>query len=193
MNMENYTPQKSRAGRIKKIATLALLSLFLFSFAAKAVHAHCPLCSAAVGAAAVGASYLGVDPSIIGVFVGAFGLSTGIWVGRKIKKQYFKYQLQLITIVSFLLTVIPTLSYVKDPAYIPILLFGQSGTILNKVYWLNKLLLGSIIGAIATIFAFWLHNYTKKQRGKVLFPYQGVAFSLLSLFCVSAVLYFVMR
>ena len=65
------------------------------------VNAHCPLCTAAVGAAAVSAKYYGLDSSIIGLLIGAFGVSTGLWAGLKVKKQYFKAQLPVIVVASF--------------------------------------------------------------------------------------------
>src|SRR3989338_6082029 len=98
----------------KKFFLLPLLFLFDINF----VKAHCPLCTAAVGAAAVSAKYYGMDTSIIGVLIGAFGISTGLWVALKMKKQYFKFQTSAIVVASFLLTVIPILPIMKDSLYI---------------------------------------------------------------------------
>lgn len=153
------------------------------------VYAHCPICTAAVGAAAVSAKYYGLDISIIGLLVGAFGISTGLWIGLKIKKQYFKFQLPVIVFASFLLTVMPLLYIDKDVIYFPLLLAGSSGSLLNKVYWVNKMLLGSIIGGVLTLFAFWSHVYIKKLNSKVLFPFQGIAITLVLLSIASLVLH----
>ncbi len=143
-----------------------------------AVHAHCPLCSAAVGAGAVTASYYGFDMSISGLFVGAFAISTGIWVARKIKKSYIPFQSWLIVSGSFLLTVVPLRSLSAESVYLPILLFGDAGTMLNRVYWLDKILFGASIGAVITIIGVKIHESIKASRGRVFFPFQGIAITL---------------
>ena len=52
------------------------------------VRAHCPLCSAGAGAAAGIASFLGIGLAVVGVFVGAFGLATGMWTTSFIDGTY---------------------------------------------------------------------------------------------------------
>ncbi|MBI5391895.1 hypothetical protein HZB00_02740 [Candidatus Woesearchaeota archaeon] len=160
---------------------LFFLSLLLiFGISLPDAHAHCPLCTAAVGAAAIGAQYYGVDTSIIGIFIGGFAISTGLWVALKlVKKQYVRFQTAWIALLSFVLTVIPLVySVASDAFYVPVFLFGEPGSLFNKVYWLNKLLLGSVVGSIATLLSFWIHTTLKSIRGKVLFPYQGVVLTL---------------
>lgn len=155
------------------------------------VYAHCPLCTAAVGAAAVSAKYYGLDASIIGLLIGAFAISTGLWIGLKIKKEYFKFQLPIIILSSFLLTVLPLLAVSSDSFYFPILLFGSSGSFLNKVYWIDKMLFGSVIGALITLLAYYIHVYIKKIKGRVLFPFQGIAITIALLLISSLSLYFI--
>jgi hypothetical protein len=154
------------------------------------VSAHCPLCTAGVGAAAVSAKYFGLDASIIGLFIGAFGVSTGLWIGRKLKKQYIKFQLALIVAASFLLTVIPLMNVVDEHFYVPVLWAGSVGSIFNSIYSVDKILFGSILGGLTSLAAFWLHLYLKKIRGSVLIPFQGIVFTLLMLFGVGTVLFF---
>jgi len=167
-----------------------VVGFLLFSTTAEA---HCPLCTAAVGAGAAAAKYYGVDESIIGLFIGAFGISIGLWIARSIKKEYFKYQSVAIILLSFILTVVPLLALSKDVIYVPVFLFGSVGTMLNKVYWINKMLLGSIIGGGASIFAFGIHEHIKKKNGRVLFPYQGIAFTAAVLAVAAAALYLIFR
>ena len=174
-----------RVGKLLPTGIAGLLAL-------PAVHAHCPLCTAAVGAAAVTANYLGLDPSIIGIFIGAFGISTGLWIGLKIKR-YIPLQTQLIVLGSFFLTVIPLLGLIPETAYMPVLVTGSPGSILNRVYWVNKLLIGSIIGGLASLLAFWLHTKIKSVRGKVLFPFQGITITITALLIASLAMYFIMR
>lgn len=170
-----------------------VLLIVLLMLVTPVVHAHCPLCTAAVGAAAVSAKYYGMDASIIGLLIGAFGISTGLWAGLKIKKQYFKFQLPAIVLASFLLTIIPIFYIQNDAVYLPLLLFGQSGSVLNKVYWVDKMLFGSILGGIITLTAYWTHVAIKKAKGKVLFPFQGVAITLLFLLVSGIGIYLIFK
>lgn len=110
-------------------------------------HARCPLCTDAVGAAAVSAKYYGMDTSIIGLLIGAFGASTGLWLGLKIKKQFFKFQLLIIMILSFLLTVVPLLALNTDYLYMPMLIGGSFGSIAN-IYFKSAFDLWSMFFAI---------------------------------------------
>lgn len=157
-----------------------LLALFPSLFFLKEVSAHCPLCTGAVVAGAIGAKYLGLDIIILGIFVGAFAISLGLWIARKLKN-YFKYQNTLIIISSFFLTVIPSLAFIKDITYI---------SLLSRIFFVNKLLVGSIIGALVTLLAYRLHGYIKLKYGKVLFPYQGIALTILFLVLTSIITYF---
>ncbi|MBI4438718.1 hypothetical protein HY640_02195 [Candidatus Woesearchaeota archaeon] len=143
-------------------------------------HAHCPLCTVGVGAAAVTARYFGVNAAVLGVFIGAFGVSTGLWMALKAKK-LIPFQTPVIVALSFLLTVIPLMGIMPETIYTPLLVAGEPGTALNKVYWLNTMMLGAVIGAAVSTAAYILHISIKKAKGKVLFPYQGVALTLASL------------
>ncbi len=167
---------------MKKLLLLSLILLISIPL----VYAHCPLCTMAVGTGVVAAKYYGLDTSIIGLLVGAFAVSIGLWIGLKLKKEYIKFQLSLIVLASFLLTIIPIIIGIKsDSIYLPIMFLGTA-----KVYWIDKLLFGSIIGGLLCLAGYWVHNYIKKSRGKVLFPYQGIAITLFLLLISSVVLYF---
>ncbi|MBI4144384.1 hypothetical protein HY486_04000 [Candidatus Woesearchaeota archaeon] len=155
------------------------------------VSAHCPLCTAAAGAAVLGAKYYGADMSVIGIFLGAFAISIGLWINRK-AKQYIPFQKTIVLLASFLLTVIPIVYAIpSDHIYAPILWLGSAGGILNKVYWVNKLLFGSIIGTFLTLGAWWIHLKIKETHGRVFFPFQGIVITLAILFLCGAILQWV--
>lgn len=177
---------------MRKSILVLLSSVLLTIFTMPNVHAHCPLCTMAVGTAVISAKYYGLDSTIIGLLVGGFGVSTGLWVGLKIKR-HFKFQLGLIVFLSFILTVIPLLYLEKDSIYFPLLLIGQEGSFLNKVYWINKMLFGSIIGGVVTLLSYLIHAQIKKVNGRVLFPFQGVVFNLASLVISGLGLYFLFK
>ncbi|MBI2661045.1 hypothetical protein HYX09_02120 [Candidatus Woesearchaeota archaeon] len=179
--------------RKSKFIMALLLFPILASLNAGKALAHCPLCTGAVGAAAIGAKYLGVDVSIIGVFIGAFAVSTGLWFARWVQGRFQKgipFQASIIIFASFVLTVVPLMSIEPEPLYFPMLFTGAAGTALNRIYWPNKILFGSILGGMATMLAYWIHLKIKKARGRVLFPFQGIAITIVVLALTSFMLYF---
>ena len=171
-----------------KINKLLFLLLSPLLFLPRLVHAHCPLCTGAVIAGAVGAKYMGINTSIVGVFVGAAGISLGIMTAKFLKKKYFPLQTTIIVLLSFLLTVVPTQATMPDTMFMPVHLFGSVGSIFNTVYFTNKILFGSIIGGIVTVAAYGLHLYIKKKNQKVLFPFQGIALTVLALIITSIII-----
>ncbi len=154
----------------------AVPALLAFVFSSTPAFAHCPLCVGAVGMAVASAKVFGVDLSIVGLLAGALAISSGLWVARLIKTEYFRYQLPSILILSYALTVIPSVLLVgiQENIYIPVNLFGDVGSMFNKIYWIDKLLFGSLFGVGIALLAFKLHLKIKELYGKVLFPFQGV-------------------
>ena len=53
------------------------------------------------------------------------------------------------------------------------------------------MLLGSIIGGLVTLFAYYSHIHIKKITGKVLFPFQGIALTLAFLFVSGLSMYLI--
>lgn len=169
---------------MKKLA----IALLLFLALPTAVMAHCPLCTAGAAMAAVGASRIGLSNTIIGIFLGAFAVSTGWWVANKIKKQYIPHQKAVFIISSFLLTIIPLMFAVQSYYGIYISLGGDYGTIFNRTYILNKLLVGSIIGGAVLFAAPWLSSKMTSWRHGRHVPYQGLAITFICLFVVSGLI-----
>ena len=154
------------------------------------VKAHCPLCTAGAGAAAIGAAWLGVSQLSIGIFIGAFAIALGLWVARLIKKKYIPYQDLLVGIFSFVTTVFPLIMMMQDSTSIYIALVGDYGSLLNKVYLINLFLLGSFIGAGIILASPKVSSVIKKKNGKRLFPYQGIAVTFGLLLATSLIIEF---
>lgn len=168
-----------------------IFSVFLLLMVSKLVSAHCPLCTAGAALAAGTATWLGVKVTIIGLFIGAFATSLGFWVSNVLKKKskkYFFLQTPLIVILSFLLTLIPIMPIVKsDSMPIKVWITGEVGSFLNKTYWINKFLLGGVIGLLIVVLSPSLSKgVTKIRKGKI-FPFQGVIITL-SLLIITALI-----
>jgi len=177
--------------KIKKLFFVPIL-VFLLLINLAFVSAHCPLCTAGAAAAAGAATWLGVKVMIIGLFIGAFATSLGFWMSNLLRKKFnksFPLQTFLIVLISFLLTVIPIMPIVKSD-YIPINIWvtGEVGSFLNKTYWVSNFLLGSFIGlALVSIAPLLSKGISKLRRGKI-FPFQGVAITLLLLVIAAVII-----
>ncbi len=167
------------------LAPLALLGI-------QAVHAHCPLCTgAAIGGIAL-ARIFGVDDSIVGIFIGAFIVSTALWFSKILQKRKLKFPLQdeLFVAASFLMMVVPlyaanvitSFDMVRSmPAHHAI--FGLG------VFGIDKLLFGIIIGTIGVWLALLLSDGIKEARGKSLWPFQGISFVLIASIVMSIIVW----
>ena len=142
------------------------------------VHAHCPLCALAVGAGAMTASYYGMGLSAVGAFVGGLGIVLGMWTNNFVKQKHIPFQGTLIVGVTLGLTVMGLNSIPSQTLYLPFFVAGAPGTLLNKVYWVDKALIGAGLGAIAALAAHALHARIKKAMGKTFFPFQSIVLTL---------------
>ena len=159
-----------------KAFTLVLVSLFTLNYAlfTRNALAHCPLCTAGAGAGLALSRYLGVDDSITGIWLAALLGASSLWAANAIKKKYVPYQAQLIywfilgsTIWSF---------------YAFKLVNEHAGLIVG----VPKLIFGMITGGILFFLVDRLNALIKKKRGKVLFAYQPIVFSMGATLILSA-------
>ena len=158
----------------------------------QAAFAHCPLCTIGAGLAATLAVWLGVSIIVVGIFIGAFAIALGLWIGRLIKKQYFKYQKISIGLVSFLATVIPLQPFLNSYTSIYISWSGDYGSIFNRTYLIDRFLLGSVIGAAIILVSPYLSRLLTRMRGGRQFPFQGILLTFISLFAISLIIQFVL-
>jgi hypothetical protein len=136
-------------------------------------------------AAAGGAMWLGVSGTVVALFIGAFAVSMGLWIGRIIKKQYIPHQTAWITLVSFATTALPVLPFMMSGTpgdYIPIFISwaGEYGSLLNRTYLINIPLIATLVGAGIVLAAPWMSRKITDLRGETL-PYQGVSLTLIIL------------
>ncbi|HII16561.1 TPA: hypothetical protein HA361_01485 [Candidatus Woesearchaeota archaeon] len=166
--------------KLKPLFVLAMASLLF----ARIADAHCPLCTIGAGALAGSAAWLGVSKSVIGVFIGAFAVSTGWWMARLIKKKVIPYQMPAIILASYLLTVLPLIPLLKDyhPLYLSWL--GTYGT----TYAIDVFLLGSIVGGIIVCITPWLSAKLTALRKGNLIPYQGISLTFGLLFIAGIIM-----
>jgi uncharacterized membrane protein len=164
---------------------IALLSFILFFIIFSGiVHAHCPLCTAATGAAVAVTRLYGIDDLAVGLFIGGFILSTTFWFDRVLKKrnkgtEYIPLQ---IIILIFLGLVSTFLSFYWAN------LLGPSA---STLFGMSKLILGTIIGIAVSFSAFEFHKFIRRKFERSFIPFQGIVLTLLSLTLVGLGFYVV--
>ncbi|MCL5733084.1 MAG: hypothetical protein M1334_00255 [Patescibacteria group bacterium] len=161
-----------------------ILSLLGFSIALPAL-AVCPVCTVAVVAGVGLSRWLGVDDTITGVWIGGLTVSLIIWTidWFNQKKIYFWGKKTITTIGYYLLVVLPLF-------FIP----GVINHPLNKIWGVDKLLLGITLGSAGFLAAALSYPILKKKNGgKPYFPFQKAAMPIAALIILSIIFYFLTK
>ncbi|MEK6973193.1 MAG: hypothetical protein AABW72_04090 [archaeon] len=160
---------------------VAVLSTIIFGiFNTMPVHAHCPICTAAVGVGLVTTRVYGFDDAIMGVWIGAFIISTAVWANNALKKRFIPFQAPLMSITAFILT--------TGSFYAAGLMNGTYA----KAFGIDRLLLGIIVGSVLTYAMPIVSKKIKElNKNKVLFPFQTIVLIVLVLIIASISMMFV--
>jgi hypothetical protein len=169
---------------MKKIF-LSTLSLFTLNFLLLTpVHAVCPICTIAVGVGLGLSRYLGVDDTISGLWIGAITVSVSIWtINWLIRRKWnFKGYKILTFIIWYALIVLP------------LFFTNIVGHPLNKIFGIDKLLLGIIVGSILFAINAYLYQHLKKKNNdRAHFPFQKIIMPVGTLAIFSAIFYFLTK
>ena len=175
---------------MKKIKlTLSILSVVILKLIlVPSVQAVCPICTVAVVAGLGLSRYLGIDDTVSGVWIGGVILSTSLWLidwlGRKnfksLKWYYnFKYKNYAVIFLMYALVVLP-------------LLEGEVvGHPFNKLWGIDKLILGIVVGSGAFLLGIYTDKKVRELKGKQLFSFQKVAFPVVSLILASLIFFLI--
>lgn len=165
---------------IAKKNKIELFGIFLLSFLFFASTfpvvsmAHCPLCTAATGAAVMAARWYGIDDLIVSTFVGGLIISTGYWMHNWMNKRtggrgYIKFQLPILILISYV-TVVFSLYFT-----------GLLGSNVAKftLFGIDKLFIGATVGSVVTIAAFTLHDALRRRNhNKNYIPFQAIVLAV---------------
>jgi len=150
-------------------------------FFAHSAQAVCPVCVVAVSACVGLSQYLGIDDTISGVWIGGLLVSMIIWTIDWLKRKNIKFYFRKILVIG--------LFYVFTIG--PLYKSEMIGHPANKLWIMDKLLLGIILGSIFFLGAVFLNSHLKKKNsGKVFFPFQKVVVPIVTLGILSGVFYF---
>ena len=155
-----------------------LFSILLLITAITSAHAVCPVCTVAVGAGLEGARLLGVDDVITGIWAGALMLSLFFWTVGWLQKRNVKSLFWQI-IAPFILYY----TLLAGVYLMPGINFGE-----QKMFGIDKFLLGVIVGTISFYFgARWYRKIKKKNGGHAKFAFQKVIVPISFLLITTAV------
>ena len=167
---------------MKKRFLLLASFLFMGTTLANIAKAVCPVCVVAVSAGLGFSRWLGVDDVVSSIWIGALLASTSIWtiIWLNKKNWSFKYQKIIIPVTYYLLILVPL--YYAD-------IIGHS---LNKIFGIDKIIFGAVLGTIVFLASIWLHNFLKKKnQGKQFFYYQKVVLPVVILIITSLILWMI--
>lgn len=158
----------------------SLIAIIVGVLASGPVLAFCPVCTVAVAGGVGLAQYLGIDDTVTGVWVGGLTVSliawTLVWFD---KKNIHFHGRKIITIVSYYALIVA-----------PLFFTGILGHVLNKIWGIDRLLVGIIAGSIVFLIAgLWYESMKRKNNNHAYFPYQKVVMSVGSLIIVSGLFY----
>ncbi|MDP3994511.1 MAG: hypothetical protein Q8P91_01615, partial [bacterium] len=132
----------------------------------------CPVCTLAVGAGLGLSRYLGIDDAVSGVWAGGLVISVSFWFCDWLKKKNYRF---LKAIKDQYLVFLSILFWAAF-TYIPLWKIGIIGHPFNVIWGVDKLLFGSIVGAISFLLAIFTDKKVRKIKGRQLFNYQKVVF-----------------
>jgi len=159
--------------------------IVILSFAwINTTKAVCPLCVVAVGTGVGLCRWLGIDDTISGLWIGgalvAISMATIFWFQEKNWK--FKFYQPIIFLVYYFLIIWS------------LLFFDIMGHPLNKLWGIDKILLGIVAGTILFFTSIFLDKYLRqKNNGKVLFYYQKIIIPVILLLIFSFIFYFITK
>ncbi len=167
----------------KKLAIFFLT--FLGFSAAFPVLAVCPVCTVAVVAGVGLSRWLGVDDTITGIWIGGLTVSFIIWtIDWLNRKKIYFWGRKIITVIGYYLLIVLPLFFIPGVINHP----------LNKIWGMDKLLLGIAVGSVAFWAAAASYPFLKKKNGgRPYFPFQKPAMPVAALLISSLIFYFLTR
>ncbi len=167
---------------LKKIYSFLLLTITILL--PLNVLAICPICIITVGVGLGLSRWLGIDDTITGLWIGGLIMSLVIWTISFLDKKniQFKGRKMLIFLGYYLFTVLP-LYWSK--------IIGHP---LNRLWGVDKLLLGIILGSIAFLLSVLRYfQLKKKNQNHAYFPFQKVIMPITPLIILSLIFYYLTK
>jgi len=163
--------------------------IFIFSLLgvslllAEKAFAVCPVCTVAVASGISLSRFIGIDDSVIGLWIGALTVSMIIWTISWLNSKNIRFIFKrfLVSLGYYLLVIIPlySMNIIQN---------------VNCICGIDKLLFGIILGSIAFYLGVNLYDYLKeKNNGHAHFPFQKVLMPITPIILLSVLFYFITK
>jgi hypothetical protein len=175
---------RNKIGDMRKILSYISLVVVGGILLASSAQAVCPICTIAVVGGVGLSRWLGIDDSITGLWVGGLIVSFIMWTIKWFEKKNIRFKgRDSVTILAFYaLTIVPL--YFTD-------ILGHP---LNKLWGIDKLILGIIVGSVFFTLGDKFCCYLKsKNEGKAHFPFQKVVLPIIPLLILSFIFYLITK
>lgn len=137
----------------------------------------CPVCTVTVIAGLGLSRLLGIDDTVISVWIGAFILSFSFVTINWIQKKWPKIKIKRFTLAIIALMYLLVL--------VPLKTNNSIGIPLNTLLGVDKILLGTGVGSLIFLAGIWADKKIRKIKGNQLFPYQKVVIPVVFLLITS--------
>lgn len=162
---------------------LLILGVVIF-FPVTVAQAFCPVCTVAVGAGLGLSRWIGIDDTIAGLWIGGLTVSLIAWTIDWLNRKNIKFYGRKILIIALYYGLI----------VVPLFWTGVIGHPLNKMWGVDKLLLGIILGTVFFLAAGMSYQLLKKKNGgKAHFPLQKVVMPVGTIIVLSLIFYFLTK
>ena len=161
-----------------------ILIIFSFIIYAPPANAVCPVCVVAVGAGVGLSRWLGVDDIISGLWIGGITSSLILWtINWLTKKNIHSNAWHLIVSIGYFVMIILPLAWTE-----------VVGHPYNKIWGVDKLMLGVMFGSITFSAGVALYDYLKKKNNdRAHFPFEKVVLPVAPLLILTIVFYFITK
>jgi hypothetical protein len=166
--------------RLKIFSGLLAIN-FLITFSASA---FCPLCVMAVGAGLGLSRWFGIDDTISSLWIGGLLVAVSAWTINWLKGKKVNFKgMNFLTYLAYYAMVI-----------IPLYMTGIIGHPFNRLWNIDKIILGIIVGSVALYYMEAGYDYLKKKNNNhAHFPFQKVVMPVGALLILSFVFYFITK
>lgn len=169
---------------MKKIILLVTIFITAAIFSSFLASAICPLCTIAVAGGAGLLRYWGIDDLITGLWTGALLLSISLWFINWLDKKAVKFKFR---------NIISTIS-IYAISIIPLYFTSMFDNPLNKIFGIDKLLIGIVAGTSLFYISVLSDKHLKKiNDSRVVISYQKVIIPLVYLIIASIIIFLLER
>jgi hypothetical protein len=143
--------------------------------------AVCPVCTVAVAGGVGLCRWLGISDLISGTWIGGLIISMIIWFLSWLDKKNIRFKFRrILTVIAFYVLTVAPLHWTN--------IMGHP---MNKMWGIDKLLFGIIIGSMIFMAAVLFEKFLRsKNQQKAFFPFQKVVVPLVFLIITSLIFYF---